>query len=389
MSDGLRILMLNNEYPPLGGGTGVVNQQILAEWAKREDVVVDLVTSSMSEDHPGCEELTSRIRLHRVPVDRQNIHHAGNRELLTYAWRSLRYARQRLPLEEYDLCFAFATVPAGGTAYALERRHKLPYVVRVSGPDIPGFENRYQWLYPILTPVVRQIWAGARAVIAKCKGERGQCQSVYPGLPVTTIANAVDVDLFRPTQTPRSPGQPVRILSVGRLIERKGQHHLIDAARLLCDRGQAGFEVVLAGTGDSEGALKEQVAQAGLQDRVRFLGFVSREEMPDVYAAADLFVLPSYNEGMSVALLEAMASGLPVVVTPTGGTEELLDGNGFMVPWADAAALAETVGKLIGSPELRAVQGQQSRKLAIVHTWPNTAQAYLDLCRQVVAEGRY
>jgi glycosyltransferase involved in cell wall biosynthesis len=389
MTRELRILMLNNEYPPLGGGTGVVNQHILAEWAKRDDVIVDLVTSSMFEDDHACEELTPRIRLHRVPVDRQNIHHAGNRELLTYAWRALRLARQTLSLEDYDLCFAFSSVPAGGTAYALWRLHKLPYIVRMSGPDIPGFENRYQWLYPILTPVLRRIWTGAGAVIAKCKGERQQCQSVCCGLPVTTIANAVDVDLFEPSNAPRSPDQPVRILSVGRLIERKGQQHLIDATRLLCDRGQAGFEVVLAGTGDSEAALKAQVVQADLQDVVRFLGFVPREEMPNVYAAADVFVLPSFNEGMSVALLEAMASGLPVVVTPTGGTEELLDGNGCLVPWADAAALAETLGKLIGSPELRAVQGRRSRELALRHTWPNTAQAYLDLCRHVAAEGRY
>jgi phosphatidylinositol alpha-1,6-mannosyltransferase len=388
MTGGLRILMLNNEYPPLGGGTGVVNQHILAEWAKREDTIVDLVTSSPLEGDHDCEELASRIRLHRVPVDRLNIHHAGNRELLTFAWRSMRYARERLSPQDYDLCFAFCTVPAGGTAYALWRLHKLPYIVRVSGPDIPGFENRYRWLYPVLTPAVRRIWAGARAVIAKCEGERQQCQAVFPGLPVTLIPNAVDAGLFQPSNAPRSESEAVRILSVGRLIERKGQQHLIEATRLLRDRGQAGFEVVLAGTGDGEAALKAQVAQAGLQDVVRFLGFVPREEMPNVYAAADLFVLPSFNEGMSVALLEAMASGLPVVVTPTGGTEELLDGNGCIVPWADATALADALGKLIGSPRLRAAQGQRSRELALKHTWPDVAQAYLDLCRQVVAEAK-
>lgn len=387
MTGRLRILMLNNEYPPLGGGTGVVNQHILAEWAKRDDVQVDLVTSSASEDDHDSQELTPRIRLHRVLVDRLNIHHAGNRELLTYAWRSMRLAREKLSPEDYDLCFAFCSVPAGGTAYALWKLYKLPYIVRVSGPDIPGFENRYQWLYPVLTPVVRRIWAGARAVIAKCEGERQQCRAVFPGLPVDIIANAVDADLFQPSNTPRSPHQCVRILSVGRLIERKGQHHLIEATRLLRDRGQIGFEVVLAGTGDGEAALKAQVAQAGLERVVRFLGFVPREEMPEVYASAGVFVLPSFNEGMSVALLEAMASGLPVIVTPTGGTDELLDGNGLLVPWADTVALANALGKLVGSPGLRADLGQRSRELALKRTWPNTAQAYLDLCRRVAAEG--
>jgi phosphatidylinositol alpha-1,6-mannosyltransferase len=388
MTGALRILMLNNEYPPLGGGTGVVNQHILAEWAKRDDVFVDLVTSSMLEDGYHSEEQTPHIRVHHVPVDRLNIHHAGNRELLTYAWRSMRYAQEALSPEDYDLCFAFCTVPAGGTAYALWKLHRLPYIVRVSGPDIPGFENRYRWLYPVLRPVVRRIWANAQAVIAKCEAERRQCQAVLPGLPVAIIANAVDADLFRPSNMPYSPDQPVRILSVGRLIERKGQHHLIEATRLLRDRGQTGFEVVLAGTGDGEAALKAQVAQAGLEGAVHFLGFVPREEMPNVYGMADIFVLPSFSEGMSVALLEAMASGLPVIVTPTGGTDELLDGNGLLVSWADTDGLAGALGKLISSPGLRAAQGQRSREVALRHTWPNTAQAYLELCRRVAAKDR-
>jgi glycosyltransferase involved in cell wall biosynthesis len=76
-----------------------------------------------------------------------------------------------------------------------------------------------------------------------------------------------------------------------------------------------------------------------------------------------------------------------VIVTPTGGTDELLDGNGLLVPWADVAALADALGKLIGSPGLRAAQAQRSRELALKHTWPGTAQAYLDLCRQVAGEG--
>jgi glycosyltransferase involved in cell wall biosynthesis len=118
------------------------------------------------------------------------------------------------------------------------------------------------------------------------------------------------------------------------------------------------------------------------------LGFVPREEMPDVYGRADIFVLPSFNEGMSVALLEAMASGLPVIVTPTGGTDELLDGNGLLVPWADVAALADAFGNLLASSALRAALGQKSRELALKRTWPDAAQAYLDLCRRVAAEGR-
>ncbi len=383
----LRILMLNNEFPPLGGGTGVVNQHLLTEWAKRDEVEVDLITSSPSRDGYEFRTITPHIRLHHVPVNRFNIHHAGNRELLTYAWRSVRFAQQRLRVPSYDLCVAFATVPAGGAAYLLWKLYRLPYVVRVSGPDIPGFENRYRWLYPALTPVVRRFWAGARTVIAKCEDERQQCQAVSPGLPVAIIPNAVDSDVFRPTYSTSSPDRPLRILSVGRLIERKGQHHLIEATRLLQDMGQTGFEVLLAGTGDGQATLVAQVERAGLGSSVRFLGFVPHEEMPGVYAEADLFVLPSYNEGMSVALLEAMATGLPVIVTPTGGTDELLDGNGLIVSWGDIDGLAGALAQLLSLPEKRAAMGRRSRELALRRTWPATAQEYLDLCLTAARAG--
>jgi glycosyltransferase involved in cell wall biosynthesis len=137
---------------------------------------------------------------------------------------------------------------------------------------------------------------------------------------------------------------------------------------------------------------EKQLVTLTLEERdflhqIRLSGFVPREEMPEMYATADIFVLPSFNEGMSVALLEAMASSLPVVVTPTGGTDELLNGNGLLVPWADAVALADALGRLIGSPELRAAQGQQNRVLALKRTWPDTAQATLDLCRRVATGG--
>ena len=105
--------------------------------------------------------------------------------------------------------------------------------------------------------------------------------------------------------------------------------------------------------------------------------------MPGVYRDADLFVLPSQNEGMSVALLEAMASGLPVIVTPTGGTEELVDGNGRVVPWNDPAALADALAHLAADPEARARMGRRSREIALKFSWTAVAKAYLEACRRV------
>ena len=127
--DVLRVLMLDNEYPPLGGGTGVVNECILKNWAARDDVEVDLVTSSRTRDQYEREELAQNLRIHKVPVDNKNIHHSTNRELLTYAWRGWRYARSLVKRSGYDICLAWAGVPAGGVAMWLKWEFGLPYIV--------------------------------------------------------------------------------------------------------------------------------------------------------------------------------------------------------------------------------------------------------------------
>jgi glycosyltransferase involved in cell wall biosynthesis len=106
--------------------------------------------------------------------------------------------------------------------------------------------------------------------------------------------------------------------------------------------------------------------------------------MPQYYAAADVFVLIFYNEGMSVALLEALASGLPVVVTETGGTTELVEDNGFIVPWADPVALAEVLERFLCEPVLIKQMGQSSLEIAKQFSWKASAIAYIDLCQELL-----
>ncbi|MDL1964023.1 MAG: glycosyltransferase family 4 protein, partial [Deltaproteobacteria bacterium] len=109
----------------------------------------------------------------------------------------------------------------------------------------------------------------------------------------------------------------------------KGIRFLIEAVgRLKNDP----VELTLIGDGNCEEELKELAKDLGVSDRVMFKGYVNHDSIGEIYRKSDLFVLPSQNEGMSNALLEAMASGLSVIVTDTGGTTELLDGNGVVVP---------------------------------------------------------
>jgi phosphatidylinositol alpha-1,6-mannosyltransferase len=379
--------MLNNEFPPLGGGTGTVNLAILQRMASVPGLDVDLITSALGRQAEK-ECLAERIRIFKVPVNNRMIHHSSNRELIAYAAQAWSLAGRLHRAHSYDLCFAWSAVPAGGVAWALRRRAGLPYLVRVGGPDIPGFEPRYKVLYPVLTPIIRSIWLRAEVVVAKCEGEAAMIRAVDQNVPIALIPNGVDLDTFRERIPPPDNG-PLRLICVGRLIERKGQHHLIQAVKRLLDQG-IDVALDLIGTGDAQASFEAQARALGMGEKVRFMGYVPREKIAAHYAAAHVFVLPSYNEGMSVATLEAMAAGLPLVVTRTGGTADLVEEgvNGWTFPWGDGESLTGHLRRLAVDRSLARRLGAASRTRAAQFSWEKAFEGYVCLFEKITLKAR-
>jgi glycosyltransferase involved in cell wall biosynthesis len=165
-----------------------------------------------------------------------------------------------------------------------------------------------------------------------------------------------------PPASPEPHTSPLRIVTPAKLVEKKGHEHLLQAVRVLRERGVA-VRVDFAGDGPLGPALRQQAADLGLQDAVVFLGTLSHDELLRRMGAAewDAVVLPSVItesgelEGIPVSLIEALALGVPAVGTDAGGTPELLGGGaGILVPPADPDALGEALERLISDAELRA-----------------------------------
>jgi phosphatidylinositol alpha-1,6-mannosyltransferase len=376
----LRILMLNNEFPPLGGGTGVVNYHILKELAIYSDIWIDLITSSRSRHRFETVHFSKRIKIFKVPVHNRNIHHATNAELMRYFFLGLQASRKLLRQQKYDLSFAFSGVPAGAISYLLKQSSSLPYLVSLQGPDVPGFEARYDYLYPVLRPILRIIWRNSVFVTAISGEHQRLAAKTMPNLNIPIIYNGVDTKTFFPSEKPLN-SEVIKILCVGRLIERKGQHHLLRSFSDLLHKCNLQLKLILVGTGDMRERLISLALNLGVEKHVEFKEFIDRERMPEVYRQADIFVLPSQNEGMSIALLEAMASGLPVIVTNTGGTEELVrqGENGLIVPWASEQTLTEALIKLASDGHLRKSMGRKGLEIAKNLDWGHIAQQYMSL----------
>jgi glycosyltransferase involved in cell wall biosynthesis len=151
------------------------------------------------------------------------------------------------------------------------------------------------------------------------------------------------------------------IATVGRLAEAKGHSFLIDAAKPIISRfPEAHFLII--GDGDLRGSLERQTDESGVTENVHFLGY--SEVVADLLTAADLFVLPSLWEGLSVALLEAMAAAKPIVATAVAGTEEALvpGRTGLVVPPGDSQALADGILQLLRDPARAQAMGQAARQ---------------------------
>jgi glycosyltransferase involved in cell wall biosynthesis len=380
----MKILMFNNEFPPLGGGTGTVNKELFNRFKHYPDITIDLITSA-SGNRKQTQNFSDNIRIIELPVGKKNIHHASNVELIRYAVKSSFTAFQLYKKQKYDLALVWTSVPSGLPALLLKLFKRTPYIVRIGGPDIPGFEERYAFIYKLISPFIKLIWKRAARIIVKCKSEKEMAEAFYPKISAFPIYNGADTDKYSPLPAPTKQHTPLKIICSGRLIKRKGQYTLIKALSDLKKETGRIINADFVGEGDETNKYKAYAKEKAVLEQISFSGYVPREEMPDKYRQADIFVLPSYNEGMSNALLEAMASGLPVVVTNVGGTEELVDtGNGYIFEAGNAEELKNILKEISENPERLKTMGENSRKRAKAFDWEKISLAYLKLFKDLV-----
>jgi len=176
---------------------------------------------------------------------------------------------------------------------------------------------------------------------------------------------------------------PPRLLSVGRLVHQKG---LDLAMRALAGIKDMEWEWHIAGDGPQMHMLKSLAKELGINDRIVFLGWQSHGQLMEQYKQANLFLFPSRHEGMPNAVLEAMASGLPVIASRIAGNEELVidEKTGLLVPSENIESLRDSLKKTLNDVPLREQMGQASRRhMEERYSWESTAQEYALLLERV------
>jgi glycogen(starch) synthase len=191
------------------------------------------------------------------------------------------------------------------------------------------------------------------------------------------IPNGVDTDRFHPGAGDvdgTADGGPVSVHFQGRLVEQKRPARLVDAVA----QSDGDWRLTIGGNGPLREKLERRVRRAGVGDRVAFLGYVPDADLPARYARSDIFVLPSAYEGMPLTVLEALASGTPVVASPRAATDVVDDAVGRVVE-PDPGRLARTLDELAGDREGLDAMGERARERAITYDWERIAARYESL----------
>ena len=203
------------------------------------------------------------------------------------------------------------------------------------------------------------------------------------------VGAGVDVEKFRP---PAEEREPVRVLLAARMLRQKGVVEFVEAARRLRSEG-AGALFLLVGDSDPTNPTSietEQLRAWGREEGLEWLGRLPHDRMPELMRSVDVVCLPSYREGAAKVLLEAAATGRPIVTTDVPGCREAVERgeSGLLVPPRDPDALAEALGRLARDPDLRRRMGRRGRELAVERfsirvVVEKTAETYRDLAGEV------
>lgn len=376
----MRLLFVNYEFPPVGGGAAYASLATARELVAMGHRV-DFLTSAT----PGAQndEEIDGIRVFRVRCHRRSVHDIGLLGALSFLAFAVPRLRALAKHNRYDACHYYFGLPTGVLSCVPGAHRASPYIISLRGSDVPGYSPELRKIHYFMSPITRRIWRRAHRVIANSQDLRRLAAASMPGLRVDVILNGAAM--------PHTPSNDVqecaggRILTVSRLIERKGLDTLIQALARSRDRM---LHLDIAGEGPEGPALRQLAHSIGVAGRVRFHGFVDRVRLATLYANADVFALVSRAESCSMAMLEAMAAGLPIVATKVGGNVELIEHgvNGLLVEPQNIEALESALSALAADSQRRLRFGAYNRALIEQHYgWRSVAQQYEAVFREVAA----
>ena len=374
----MKILLINYEYPPFGGGAGNATQEIGRALTKMGHAVTALIggKGDLHTDPDG-------IRVVLVGSSRKHLSQASFKEMFSFLLRGVVWAlgsRGR----EFDVAIVFFALPCGPIATCLNKRWHVPYIVSLRGGDVPGLVPAIEPLHRFLAPLRRWVSRNAKAVVANSPSLAELAQA-SDAVSVTVIPNGVDTQYYRPSgDNIGVKGAPLRLLLVGRFHRQK---LIPETIQWLAQAKSQGIEflVTIVGDGPERDAVEATIEDADMIKFICLKGWLGKDELIKQYQQADCYLNLSSYEGMPNTVLEAMACALPVIASDIPPHRCLVEHQvtGYLVDLDRPESLIDQLTELATDRRRGRVMGEAGRQLVLAgHSWTAVANSYMALFAQ-------
>lgn len=371
--------MLNYEFPPLGGGGGIAAKKI-AEGFVDLGHKVDYVTSYHSQ--LSQFEKVDGINVYRVRVFRKRKNTASIKSMLMYPVSGLKKCVELCLRNDYDSINTHFAVPSGPLGVVVSSMFGIKNILSIHGGDIfDPTKNNSPHRKEYLRKAVELSINNSDFVVAQSTNTRNNANKYY------NLSKDIEIIPlpYEPYSFERKSRKKLNLednknylVSVGRLVQRKGYKYLIEALPKIENEDT---ELMIIGSGPQEKELKKKSKELGVSDKVNFLGYLSEEKKFQYLANSDIYVLSSIHEGFGIVLQEAMQVGLPIIATNRGGQKDLIeDGkNGILIPPKEPETIADSVESLLSRPEKMKEMKKNNLKKVQSFSSKEICKRYLEL----------
>jgi N-acetyl-alpha-D-glucosaminyl L-malate synthase BshA len=350
----MNILVINYEYPPIGGGGGVICKDISEELAAMNNKVTVITSQYQGLE---AEECINGVKVIRVPVifrNKQNV--ASFPSMLSYVPSCISKANNLVSHNKFDIINTHFAIPSGPVGYYISKHNKIPNILSIHGGDIFDPSKSLSPHKTIgLKQTVRKMLNSADCVIAQSSDTRRNAINYYnTGNEIKIIALGIKPNKFK--KLSRSalslPEDKYIFITVGRLIRRKNLPELLEIFSNVNSIFPS--ELLIVGDGPEKDNLIKTARELNISDSVKFLGRVSEEQKFQYLSASDLYLSTAMHEGFGIVFLEAMECGLPVICYDHGGQVDFLQNctTGYLINLGNKTYFTEKLKYILKNKSL-------------------------------------
>jgi len=376
------VLFICQGYSPYYGGAENALTATAEEAAKDTSLDVHVLTSDIGGRLPSFEKLNG-VSVHRVSAAKKKWSCHTVKELLSFYFAASKQIDTLHTEIVPDFIIAHFTMPAGLVARRWFLKYGVPYSVVLHGSDVPGYQpDRFKFIHIPMQVVAKLVWKKAKAVIAVGKPLKKLAHKTWQG-DIQVIPNGVNLDAFYPMKDKIVTNQisPIRFAVTAQLIYRKGIQYIIEALTLLNEKQKNELEINIYGTGPYKDELEKMVVAAGVEDKIFLRGLIEKADMCETLQGNDMFLMSSLQEGLPLSLLEAMACGLPAIVTRVGDIESVFKDkeDGILINPSSALEIKEAFENILSNPTQINDMRESVIKKSKLFSWDIIWQQYKEL----------